>query len=91
FYPKVTGFVQNSRLSKEGEDNCNKYTCDKVKPAYGTYKSADGKRVVEFSKDGSLTLPGGYVHYPVAFEQQGDVLVWYEVLDNTIMEYKYKL
>ncbi len=92
FYPKVTGFMANSRLSKSGEDYCDKFSCDKVKPAYGTYKSADGKRQVVFSKDGSLTLPGGYVHYPVAFEQQGDNLVWYEVSsNNTIMEYKYKL
>ncbi len=91
FYPKVTGFVANSRLSKNGEDYCDKFSCDKVKPAYGTYKSQDGKRVVNFANDGSLTLPGGYVHYPVAFEQQGDMLVWYEVKNNTIMEYKYKL
>lgn len=91
FYPKVTGFLANSRLSKNGEDYCDKFSCDKVKPAYGTYKSADGKRVVEFSQDGTLTLPDGYVHYPVAFEQQGDTLVWYEVNGNTIMEYKYKL
>ncbi len=90
FYPKVTGFAEHSRISKDGEDYCNKFTC-KEKPAYGTYKSADGKRVVEFSREGSLTLPGGYVHYPIAFEQQGDMLVWYEINDNTIMEYKYKL
>lgn len=92
FYPKVTGFMANSRLSKSGEDNCAKFSCDKVKPAYGTYKSADGKRQVVFGNDGTLTLPGGYVHYPVAFEQQGDMLVWYEVSsNNTLMEYKYKL
>lgn len=91
FFPKVTGFVQNSRLSKEGEDNTEKFTCGKVKPAYGNYKSQDGKRTVIFASDGSLTLPGGYTHYPIAFEQQGDTLVWYEMNGNTVMEYKYKL
>lgn len=91
FYPKVTGFMENSRLSKEGEDFTGKYTCGKEKPAYGNYKSQDGKRTVVFAQDGSLTLPGGYTHYPIAFEQQGDTLVWYEISGTTVMEYKYKL
>ncbi len=94
FYPIVTGFAENSQLSRGGENKTYKYSCEKVKPAYGIYKSADGKRVVKFDKDGTLLLPGGYVHYPIAFEQQGNTLVWYEMSFTglaTIQEYRYKL
>lgn len=95
FYPRVTGFAQKSRFSNSGStDYTEQFSSDKVTPAYGTYKSPDGKRVVVFSSDGKLALPDGSIHYPVAFEQQGNVLVWYEVdFDglSTVMEYKYVL
>ncbi|MCQ2976139.1 MAG: hypothetical protein MJ211_15165 [Bacteroidales bacterium] len=92
-YPFVTGFEQKSKLSPDGKKDFNEnYNGERIRPAYGTYKSPDGKRVVVFASDGSLTMPDGSTFYPIAFEQQNETLVWYEADDfGNVYEYKYKL
>lgn len=53
-------------------------------PTSAKWKSADGKREVVYNADGHwIQLPEGDIVNPIAFEKQGDILVWAE--ENTIL------
>jgi len=61
------------------------------KPPYGTYKSRNGKRTVEYSQTGELIINGMTTFAPAAFAASTDVLEWIVFQGNKIVKCTYKL
>ena len=72
--------MSNQCLWKQGE-----------KPPYGTYKSLNGKRTVEYDENGSLVIDGMTYFEPISFSKQADRLEWIELDGDKIVLCTYKL
>lgn len=65
-----------------------------VKPTSASWTSHDGKRTASYNAEGGfIQLPEGDIIYPMAWEKQGDILVWAEMTetDNPDGSHLYKV
>lgn len=58
-----------------------------AKPASATWTSHDGKRATSYNAEGGfIQLPEGDIIYPMAWEKQGDILVWAEMEESDMAD-----
>lgn len=70
----------NGSWTKMPDDYGTKPIKGAVKPASATWTSHDGKRTTSYNAEGGfIQLPEGDIIYPMAWEKQGDILVWAEM------------
>lgn len=78
-------------VNKRAEARAKHNAAGQKQPPYGQYKSANGKRVVEYDKSGTLVVNGMSYFTPISFSAKADRLEWVQIDDNKIVRCTYRL